>query len=295
MSLVLFRTHTHQHTIHLTSTLLSFVSQQSLPAVDPTKPKPSVGSNHSKHSFSWFFYSFSYTIHHIYPLNLYASLHRDTHKHKLSRPNRPLLTMPCSSFPPIVFCAQKGGRWNAMHVRIAWEIYHHQAKQNPDKSAPPGGSIGVKASSELLRPPSHIFAPPPPTASALPPSVNNSTVGSMAPSQPPLSGGGVGGSGGNSGGGGANMSGANSNNSTSGGPTSNPGGNGPPPQPPSVIGALPRPHDMSSAFPPSSALAAAAAAAAAAAGRPNPYETGPMPGSFLGGPSSHLGELNTKI
>ena len=30
---------------------------------------------------------------------------------------------------------QKTGRWNAMHVRIAWEIYYHQNKQNPDKLA----------------------------------------------------------------------------------------------------------------------------------------------------------------
>jgi len=42
-----------------------------------------------------------------------------------------------------------------MHVRIAWEIYHHQGKQNPDKTAAPG--IGVKTE-QLLRPPSHIFS-----------------------------------------------------------------------------------------------------------------------------------------
>ncbi|XP_068154869.1 LOW QUALITY PROTEIN: mucin-19 [Drosophila tropicalis] len=29
----------------------------------------------------------------------------------------------------------KSGRWNAMHVRIAWEIYYHQNKQNSDKAA----------------------------------------------------------------------------------------------------------------------------------------------------------------
>lgn len=52
-----------------------------------------------------------------------------------------------------------------MHVRIAWEIYHHQAKQNPDKTATPG--IGVK-SSDMLRPPTHIFAPPG-SAGAMPP------------------------------------------------------------------------------------------------------------------------------
>lgn len=48
-----------------------------------------------------------------------------------------------------------------MHVRIAWEIHHHQAKQNNDKTATPGG-FGVKT--EMLRPPSHIF----PSAGGLP-------------------------------------------------------------------------------------------------------------------------------
>jgi hypothetical protein len=41
-----------------------------------------------------------------------------------------------------------------MHVRIAWEIYHHQAKQNPDKAA------GVKPP-DMLRPPSHMYPPSP--------------------------------------------------------------------------------------------------------------------------------------
>ena len=43
-----------------------------------------------------------------------------------------------------------------MHVRIAWEIYHHQAKQNPEKSITPG--IGVKPN-DMLRPPTHIYPP----------------------------------------------------------------------------------------------------------------------------------------
>lgn len=42
-------------------------------------------------------------------------------------------------FLPSLSCNQKTGRWNAMHVRIAWEIYHHQAKQNPDKVSSVGG------------------------------------------------------------------------------------------------------------------------------------------------------------
>lgn len=39
-----------------------------------------------------------------------------------------------------------------MHVRIAWEIYSHQTKQNPDKTNP------LKAT-EVLRNPSHLHSP----------------------------------------------------------------------------------------------------------------------------------------
>lgn len=56
-----------------------------------------------------------------------------------------------------------------MHVRIAWEIYHHQAKNNPDKAA------AVKPP-DMLRPPSHMYPPPnvrphelPPSAAGYPP------------------------------------------------------------------------------------------------------------------------------
>lgn len=42
-----------------------------------------------------------------------------------------------------------------MHVRIAWEIYHHQAKQNPDKAS------SVKPPEQMLRPPTHMYPPPP--------------------------------------------------------------------------------------------------------------------------------------
>ncbi|KAL7028373.1 hypothetical protein ACKWTF_005815 [Chironomus riparius] len=47
----------------------------------------------------------------------------------------------------------KTGRWNAMHVRIAWEIYHHQAKQNPEKAS---SAAGVKPE-QMLRP---MYPPP---------------------------------------------------------------------------------------------------------------------------------------
>lgn len=40
-----------------------------------------------------------------------------------------------------------------MHVRVAWEIYHHQAKQNPEKAS---SVAGVKPES-MLRP--HMYPP----------------------------------------------------------------------------------------------------------------------------------------
>lgn len=87
-----------------------------------------------------------------------------------------------------------------MHVRIAWEIYHHQAKQNPDKAA------SMKTASDMLRPPSHMY-------------------------------------------------------------------------PPSAAGGLVRPHDLpSSAYPPTGMP-----------GRPGPYESAPLPPSFIGSAASHLG------
>lgn len=86
-----------------------------------------------------------------------------------------------------------------MHVRIAWEILHHQKKDNPEKTA----TAGMTAKpTEMHRPPSHIY----PSGSV-----------------------------------------------------------------------LPRPHEMPSTFP------------GGMPGRP-PYEAGPMPSSFLTGPTSHLGK-----
>lgn len=42
-----------------------------------------------------------------------------------------------------------------MHVRVAWEIYHHQQKSGEAK-----GSIATaKATTDLLRPPTHLFSP----------------------------------------------------------------------------------------------------------------------------------------
>lgn len=56
-----------------------------------------------------------------------------------------------------------------MHVRIAWEILHHQKKENPEKTstAPSLAKTtvaAVTAPTDMHRPPSHIF----PSASVLP-------------------------------------------------------------------------------------------------------------------------------
>lgn len=53
----------------------------------------------------------------------------------------------------LVYLLQKSGKWNAMHVRIAWEIYHHQQKQQAEAKA---GSV-VNTKTELLRPPGHLY------------------------------------------------------------------------------------------------------------------------------------------
>lgn len=63
-----------------------------------------------------------------------------------------------------------------MHVRIAWEILHHQKKENPEKSATaPNFTKTVTAAAatpDLHRPPSHIF--PSSTVLQRPPELSNS-------------------------------------------------------------------------------------------------------------------------
>lgn len=53
-----------------------------------------------------------------------------------------------------------------MHVRIAWEILHHQKKENPEKTTnTPNHTKTPAPTSDMHRPPSHIF----PSAGVLPP------------------------------------------------------------------------------------------------------------------------------
>lgn len=71
-----------------------------------------------------------------------------------------------------VITLQKTGKWNAMHVRIAWEVYHHQQKEAK------GGTIKP----DLLRTPSHLF---PPGAASLPRSHEMPFAPSMNSHRPP--------------------------------------------------------------------------------------------------------------
>ncbi|VVC89299.1 unnamed protein product, partial [Leptidea sinapis] len=56
--------------------------------------------------------------------------------------------------PLTTYAPKKTGKWNAMHVRIAWEIYNHQQKE---KSGP--GGLGSLTDKDKLR---SFPAPPPP-------------------------------------------------------------------------------------------------------------------------------------
>ncbi|XP_045478502.1 extensin-like isoform X3 [Harmonia axyridis] len=61
---------------------------------------------------------------------------------------------PTPFVPPThlpTFQPKKSGKWNAMHVRVAWEIYHHQQKS--------GEAKGSAVKTDLLRPPTHLFSP----------------------------------------------------------------------------------------------------------------------------------------
>ncbi|XP_040578746.1 uncharacterized protein [Lepeophtheirus salmonis] len=65
---------------------------------------------------------------------------------------------------------KKSGKWNAMHVRIAWEIYNHQQKQKPDhKNSQPNStptavttttpSLSSKIEASKPKAPHHYYLP----------------------------------------------------------------------------------------------------------------------------------------
>ncbi|XP_063990304.1 autism susceptibility gene 2 protein-like isoform X3 [Diachasmimorpha longicaudata] len=79
------------------------------------------------------------------------------------------------------YAPKKTGKWNAMHVRIAWEIYHHQQKQQAEAKA--GGVVATKT--ELLRPPGHLYPGGPPGGLGLGgPSLAPPFPSNMPPSHP---------------------------------------------------------------------------------------------------------------
>lgn len=67
------------------------------------------------------------------------------------------------SIDEIIFISlsfQKTGKWNAMHVRIAWEIYNHQQKEKSGSGSVTPGSVPDKDKLRAFPAP----APPPPAA-----------------------------------------------------------------------------------------------------------------------------------
>ncbi|KAJ8982541.1 hypothetical protein NQ317_005543, partial [Molorchus minor] len=86
----------------------------------------------------------------------------------------------------------KTGKWNAMHVRVAWEIYHHQQKSGEAK----GSITAAKPPTDLLRPPTHLFSPSvhaqrshelspfPPTLAHRPPGFDQPHPGSLFTAPP---------------------------------------------------------------------------------------------------------------
>lgn len=66
------------------------------------------------------------------------------------------MTRPIEHSCKVPLCQQKTGKWNAMHVRIAWEIYNHQQKEKAGGGGP---------DKDKLR----AFPPPPAPAPPTPP------------------------------------------------------------------------------------------------------------------------------
>ncbi|XP_060586469.1 autism susceptibility gene 2 protein-like isoform X3 [Ruditapes philippinarum] len=95
---------------------------------------------------------------------LFIAPGRDLDKSPAHIPQAPQSNLPTT--------AKKPGKWCAVHVRIAWEIYHHQQKNNSDKGSD-------SKPSDPLRPPSHLIQGPslarPPD---LPNSANSTLLGS---------------------------------------------------------------------------------------------------------------------
>ncbi|XP_017110854.1 nuclear pore complex protein DDB_G0274915 [Drosophila elegans] len=71
------------------------------------------------------------------------------------------------------FAPKKTGRWNAMHVRIAWEIYYHQNKQSSEKTGFPTASSSAQSISAPIPPGNLISGGAGGLASGTNPPVNN--------------------------------------------------------------------------------------------------------------------------
>ena len=71
---------------------------------------------------------------------------------------------------------QKTGKWNAMHVRIAWEIYNHQQKQKSESKEKSGSSSSVGSTPSSTKPASSNSVTPTSTASISTAGINPSSL-----------------------------------------------------------------------------------------------------------------------
>ncbi|KAH8399834.1 hypothetical protein KR215_003388, partial [Drosophila sulfurigaster] len=155
------------------------------------------------------------------------------------------------------FAPKKTGRWNAMHVRIAWEIYAHQNKQSSEKLVCSASMVG----------PSHSSC-----SSSI--SVNSGSSGAPGNASNMVgSGGSVSGSGSAS-----NIvtSVANGNVMAAGGPS------------PAALGMKSSPALALSTASPHLLHRSGELPAAATYAR-SPFEASPLAASFIGAPPSHIG------
>ncbi|XP_050521494.1 uncharacterized protein LOC126894483 isoform X2 [Daktulosphaira vitifoliae] len=80
--------------------------------------------------------------------------------------------------------SSKPGKWNAMHVRLAWEIYHYQQKQQAAESKNSVNNLVPKT--ELPRPPTHLFPPNRPPHDLSPFSTPHHHHAGLPPGYPPM-------------------------------------------------------------------------------------------------------------
>ncbi|KAH8238367.1 hypothetical protein KR032_005188, partial [Drosophila birchii] len=173
------------------------------------------------------------------------------------------------------FAPKKTGRWNAMHVRIAWEIYYHQNKQSSDKSGgcPPASSSLLGNNSSSVNPASSAINAPIAAGNLLSSGGGGSVSGGASTPVNNVATGPAVGSGVGVGGGGVVVPNGQASASAIGIKTT----------PALSINTTPQ-HLLHRA----NEMPPAAAFASALPGR-SPFEASPLAASFIGAPPSHIG------